>query len=234
MFDPDGSDIVFVAGAAGSKWSAIAHALMYAEGVNISDLDLGRSHEGEGRALHFGNYFGPGMEFGEGFVDLSAFSREELLREFAAPYREPGGIKLLKSHFFSRQLPYLAETFPKAQFALIHRPDAACLGWWQQAGGFSISFPDYSWYGNMDAMAAQIAIDNRGVAAFAAARGARLVRHRSMAPVLARLGWRYTAETTERVAQLAFERRFGFGAQPLGTIETTCHSMARLASIAIV
>ncbi len=234
MFDPDGSDIVFVAGAAGSKWSAIAHALMYAEGINVSDLDLDRSHEGEGRALHFGNYFGPGMEFGEGFVDLSTFSREDLLREFAAPYREPGGIKLLKSHFFSRQLPYLVQTFPKARFVLIHRPDAACLDWWQQAGGFSISFPDYSWYGTMDGMAAQIAIDNQGVAAFAAARNARLVRHRSLAPVLARLGLRYTPDTTRRVAELPFERRFGFGGQPIETIEATCHATARLASIAVV
>ena len=234
MFDPDGSDIVFIAGAAGSKWSAVAHALMYADGVNISDLELHRAHEAEGRALHFGNYFGPGMEFGQGFVDLSAFSREALLEEFAAPYREAGGIKLLKSHFFSRQLPYLAETFPKARFVLVHRADQACLDWWQQAGGFSISFPDYSWYGNMDGMAEQVAIDNRGIVAFAAAHDARLVRHRSLHPVLARLGLRYTAETIDRVAQLEFERRFGFGVQPGETIEASCHSMARLASIAVV
>ena len=138
------------------------------------------------------------------------------------------------SHFFSRQLPYLAETFPKARFVLVHRADQACLDWWQQAGGFSISFPDYSWYGNMDGMAEQVAIDNRGIVAFAAAHDARLVRHRSLHPVLARLGLRYTAETIDRVAQLEFERRFGFGVQPGETIEASCHSMARLASIAVV
>ena len=96
MFDNDGADIIFVTGAPGSKWSAIAHALMYADGINTSDLSLDRSHGGEGQAMHFGNYFGPGMEFGNKFLDLHSLSKEDLLTEFAAPYREHGGIKLLR------------------------------------------------------------------------------------------------------------------------------------------
>lgn len=232
MFERDGSDIIFIAGAPGSKWSAVAHALMYADDVNLSDISLDRSHK-ESRALHFGNYFGPGMEFGRGFVDLTSFSKDELLTEFAAPFREAGGVKLLKSHFFSRHLFFLAETFPKARFVLVHRPDSACLEWWKQAGGFSIQFPDYTWYGDLDRMSAQISLDNEGILDFAKSRSARIVRRRSIKPVVRDLGLSYSAANMGRVAALEFEQRYGFGTQDLEEIVRTIDAVARSTSTGV-
>jgi hypothetical protein len=234
MFDSDGANIIFVAGAPGSKWSAIAHAVMYADGINTSDLNIERSHQTKSSALHFGNYFGPGMEFGEGFADLTAYSKSELMAEFSAPFQELCGVMILKSHLFSRHLPYLAKTFPKARFLLVHRSDQECLKWWTEAGGFSISFPDYAWYGNTARMAQQIALDNAGILAFAETRGIKLTRHRSMKPCLDALGLTYSMTNIKRVSELDFERRFGFGKLPLYTIKDTCNSMALCASIGVV
>jgi hypothetical protein len=234
VFEEDGRDIVFVAGAPGSKWSAIAHALMYADGVNTSDLDLSRTYEGTSKALHFGNYFGPGMEFGDKFVDLTSYDRTRLLKEFALPYSAPGGIKLLKSHLFCRHLTFLAQTFPAASFLLVHRPDKDCLDWWTQAGGFSISFPDYSWYGNTDRMARQIALDNEGILSFAQQRGVALTRRRSLKPVLEALGLSYSVNRIRQVAASEFERRFGLGAMCPEEIESHCHATCALARVAVV
>jgi hypothetical protein len=234
MLQPDGSDIIFVTGAPGSKWSANAHALAYADTVNISDISADRSYEGEARAAHFGNYFGPGMEFGKRFDQLDALSKDDLLKEFAAPYQEPGGVVLLKSHLFSRHLEYLSRAFPQARFLLVYRPDHACLEWWRQAGGFSISYPDYTWYDNTGNMAEQIALDNTGITDFASEQGARLTRHRSMRPVLRALGLSYSPEHITEVAQTEFERRYGLGGRPADEVEADCHRIARLAQVAVV
>lgn len=232
--DSDGSEFIFLTGAPGSKWSAIGHALMYADGINTSDVTRERVHEGDQGPLHFGNYFGPGMEYGDGFDDLSSMSKEDLVEELKAPYENPRGTLLVKSHMFSRHLPYLAQTFPRARFVLVHKPDDECLTWWKRAGGFRISFPDYTWYEDSENMAEQIALDNAGIVEFVRQQGKRLIQHRSMRPVLAALGLNYS---TPRIAELAateFETRFGLGGQPAAAVEDACHTMARLANVAVV
>lgn len=234
MFDQDGADVVFIAGTPGSKWSAIAHAVMYADGVNTSDISFARSYDGNSKTLHFGNYFGPGMEFGRKFDRLEAMSKQELLKEFAAPYCETGGIKLLKSHLFSQHLPFLAGMFPQARFLLVHRPDEKCLKWWEQAGGFTISYPDYSWYGTSENVAKEIERDNAGILAFAAMRNAKLVRRRSMAPILDALGLRYSSTGIKALSETEFERKWGLGNQPVEAVEADCHAMARLASVCVI
>lgn len=234
MFNSDGADIIFVVGTPGSKWSAIAHALMYADGINRSDMSLERSYAGDSRTLHFGNYFGPGMEYGRQFDDIGSMGKPALLAEFAAPYRQSGGIKLLKSHVFSRHLPYLAELFPAARFLLVQRPDQDCLAWWEAAGGFSITYPDYSWYKSSSNMAAHIAADNACISAFVEQRRRRLVRRRSMAPILAELGLSYSMEGVKAVSELEFERRWGLGDQPPADVLNACHAMARSAAACVI
>ncbi|WP_152615373.1 hypothetical protein [Janthinobacterium lividum] len=234
MFKEDGADIVFVVGTPGSKWSAIAHALMYANGVNRSDMRLQRSHEGESRALHFGNYFGPGMEYGRQFDNLGSMSKTELLDEFAGPYLAAGGTKLLKSHLFARHLPWLKHTFPAARFLLVHRPDHACLAWWEAAGGFSISYPDYSWYKSSANMANQIAADNADIAAFATQHQRQLTRRRSMKPILNELGLHYSHSEVQSVSELEFERQWGLGNQPVADVLAACHAMAGLARTCVI
>lgn len=232
----DGSDLIFVTGAPGSKWSAIAHVLSYATGVNNSDIaEHRRQGSDDGSpAMHFGNYFGPGMEFGKDFDRLGDLSADRLAEEFARPYRQLGGIRLLKSHLFSRDLEHLRAAFPGARFLLVHRPDDACLTWWREAGGFRLSFPDYSWYEDTENMRAQIAEDNAGISAFAAANGRRLVRHRSIRPILSALGLSYDASGIAARAADPWEQQFGLG--DLGHDDFLAHAdaTARLAHVAVV
>jgi hypothetical protein len=145
-----GEDLIFLTGAPGSKWSTIAHAISFADQINNSDVRPDRSYSGNRAPLHFGNYFGPGMEYGNDFDRLDELPKADLLEQLRLPYSEPGGIRLLKSHLFSRHLPYLKAIFPRARFVLVYRTDDECLDWWLEAGGFSISFPDYSWYREID------------------------------------------------------------------------------------
>jgi hypothetical protein len=234
VIDADGRDLVFVTGAPGSKWSALAHALAYGDGVDNSDVAETRTYAG-GRTSHFGNYFGPGMEFGDNFDRLDQLTREELQHAFAQPYASAsaGGVKLLKSHMFAAHLPVLLEMFPAARAVVVHRSDRACLRWWLEAGGFGISFPDYAWYGDVDGMAAQIARDNAAIVEFVARAGLRLRRHRSMAPVLAQLGMRYSREGVMAYAGTAWERRYGLGdATTYEEIMAALHARARLAEVA--
>jgi len=234
MIDQDGADLVFVTGTPGSKWSAIAHALIYADGVNLSDISLERTHTTASRTYHFGNYFGPGMEYGRAFDRIDNLSKDAMLDELAAPFASPGGVKLIKSHMFARHLPRLAAMFPKARFLLVHRPDAACLAWWELAGGFSISFPDYRWYESSTNMQEQIRIDNAAIEGFVAARRGKLSRRRSMAPILAALGLSYSEERVREVADMEFERRFGFGGQPFEDVMRDCHAVARVAAVCVL
>jgi Sulfotransferase family len=225
-----GEDFVFVTGAPGSKWSAIAHAISYADGINNSDVTLSRKYAEVGAPMHFGNYFGPGMEFGNDFDRLEELSREEIERELRRPYSKPGGRLLLKSHLFSRHLGLLAEMFPGARFVLVHRDDDACLDWWLEAGGFDIVFPDYSWYRELDSMRAQIALDNEGIRRLAEERGVPLARRRSFKPLFEALGLSYSAERIAELASTEFERRYGL-AQEGAPTEAELHAYARLADL---
>ena len=116
----------------------------------------------------------------------------------------------------------------------MYRRNDACLKWWQQAGGFSISFPNYTWYRDEKQMACQIALDNMRILEFVSSRGINLVRHRNMARLLRLLHLQYSPGNIGRISQTEFERRFGFGDQTVSAIEAACNAAARLASIAVV
>ena len=232
MSERDGSDLIFITGVLGSKWSAIVYALIYAEGVNISDVTVERVQGGI--PLHFGSYFGFGMEYGDGFANLESLGRDALYDEFDKPFSEKGGVRLIKSHLFSRSLPYLRACFPKARFLLVYRTNRQCLDWWQKSGGFRIRFPDYTWYEDSGNMAEQIALDNNGITAFAKATGHDLVRHDSLQPVLDSLGLNYRKTHVNKVKKNEYERRYGYGARSADAIIEECLGVSRLARLSVV
>lgn len=191
----DGQDYIFITGAPGSKWSAIARAISEADEIDNSDTSSGRVYRDRARLGHFGNYFGPGMEFGTDFESLDKLSKEAIIRELEAPFASPHGRLLLKSHMFARHLPLLRDLFPRARFVLVYRSDAACLKWWVAAGGFSIAFPDYSWYGEIEALRQQIAVDNAAILAFCKSLGLRPSRYRKLDTLARGLGLTFSRDT---------------------------------------
>lgn len=232
LLEEDGADVIFVTGAPGSRWSAVAHAVSFADQINRSDSASGRVYARHGKALHFGNYFGPGMGYGDNFDHLDRLSRRELLHEFSRPYADPGGTKLLKSHMFARHLRFLGETFPRARFILAYRPDKACLDWWLEAGGFRISYPDYSWYREVDNMRRQIAVDNHSILEFARANGLRLVQRRTLKPLLSGLGLSFSRGRLGELAAMGADQSLGIASTDPEEIEQLLHARARLCRLA--
>jgi hypothetical protein len=233
---PDGANLVFVTGAPGSRWSAIAHALTYADPVNISDTDASRVYASDSGATHFGSYFGPGMGHGEKFDRLSELSKEHVSAELAAAYHSPGGTLLLKSHLFARHLDVLREMFPRSRVLLVYRNDDGCLKWWVEAGGFSISFPDYSWYGELENMREQIKVDNTAIIRFAERHSLTLRRYDDLDQVAAGLNLAFSEERARWMSRLPVEREHGFGQRDPAAAEVLrlVHQQAALADLAWV
>ena len=95
--------------------------------------------------MHIASYFDPGMEFGDGFDQLSCYSKEECEVKFDAPFSGEG-VRIIKSHVFCHHLDFIAETWPACPIILVDRPDDACLGWWVRCGHFNITYPKYDQY----------------------------------------------------------------------------------------
>lgn len=230
--DTDGRDLLFITGAPGSRWSGVAHALSYADQINNSDVTPDRVYVSDNGVLHFGNYLGPGMEFGENLDRLPELSKAELLNQLRLPYREPGGVRLLKGHLFSRHLDRLLELFPRAGVVLVYRNDADCLDWWLKTGGFSITFPDYTWYRDMQTMQAEIAADNRAIRRFAETRGLQLRRHRGFATIFKHFRLSYSEAGIRKRAASDVPRPFGLETSDVRAWLTWLHAQARVAKLA--
>jgi hypothetical protein len=155
---------IFVAGAPGSKWSSVVKNIYTSLDIDSSDTNEQRSyaHAGayNGRPMHIGSYFDPGMEFGNWFNQLDQYTKEQCEAEFDKPF-SGNGIRIIKSHMFMHHIGFLKKYWPDCPIVLVHRSDDACLGWWVRCGGFNISYPDYNpYYKNLDTIAQEITKQN--------------------------------------------------------------------------
>lgn len=161
----DESKLIFWTGAPGSRWSGIAKELCTCSEVDNSDWAAHRTYNDD---THFGNYFGPGMEYGDSFDDMGSMPKQWILTELGKPYSEDqnGRVRILKSHMFSRNLGWIKQNFPTSTIATIWRDNDQCLEWWLEAGGFDITYPDYKYYKNEAVMRDQIIIENLAIVGF--------------------------------------------------------------------
>lgn len=142
---------ILFTGAPGSRWSGVANMIYQSLDFDISDQTEERSYHHNHSQLHCGAYFDPGMEY-----DFKP-------SEWDKPFSEKGeGIRLIKSHTLSRQI----DNFKKYPIIMVYRNDYECIEWWKEAGGFSIDYPDYWWYQNMDRMFDHIQKQNSGIMRF--------------------------------------------------------------------
>jgi hypothetical protein len=155
---------IFVAGAPGSKWSSVARSIWYSPDVDRTD---NKNEYNEGNVRHQGAYWGPGMEYGDKFSAMYLQSKEELEAEFDRPFSGTG-IRIIKCHNFSVQLNFIRENWPECPIIMCYRSDDACLGWWVKAGGFDITYPNYSHYKSFKLMGVNIANQNSGILSFTA------------------------------------------------------------------
>lgn len=159
---------IFVAGAPGSRWSAIVKSIYYSADVDSTDYSKARtySHEcdvaGSMELLHIGAYWGPSMEFGDHFEHLDQYTREQNEAEFDAPFSGTG-VRIIKSHMFGYHIDFIKRTWPDCPIVLVDRTDDACLAWWVKCGEFKITYPSYrNYYRDLSQIAECIRKQNEG------------------------------------------------------------------------
>lgn len=184
----DGKDIIFFTGAPGSKWSRITTVLSLWPELNNTDQNKFPTYrknafpEYSNRAdipvgNHSGVYFGPDHGYGENFHDLSKLTKEEFLNEIERAYDDfDTGIKIVKSHWFchNNNLNWLKENFPESKIVLVYNGNGEAFKWWHFIGGWNITFPYYTWYGNDEGMWTWINKENKNLIEFCRQNGLSL------------------------------------------------------------
>lgn len=144
--------IVWFTGAPGSKWSVSSTILQSINFLNFntSDRSIDRQfvHFPEKNSkfsvVHTGSYFGPGQGIGEDFFNLSKDNPVSIENEIMSQWKHPDSGKLLvKSHFFTHNLDFIADTWKESPIVMIIRPSSSCLRGWYKAGGWGITYPNY-------------------------------------------------------------------------------------------
>lgn len=154
---------IFLSGAPGSRWSGISQILENLNGFNISDRAPEREYNHNQYSGHVGAYFGPGMEF-EPRLDANYID---------GAWANPGGCRVVKSHEWSEMLTDVHSVFPNDWIMLVHRQHKPSLEWWLEAGGYNITYPNYTAYEDMDAT---IKRQNQGIMKWVFERSCKLER----------------------------------------------------------
>lgn len=134
-------DRIFFTGVPGSRWSGIAQIIEKLDGFNTSDRAPEREYKHKEYSGHVGAYFGPGMEF-EPKLDAEYIDQA---------WAHLTGCRVVKSHEWSEMLHDVHAVFPQDWIMLVHRQYKPSLEWWLEAGGYSITYPNYTAYQDMTA-----------------------------------------------------------------------------------
>ena len=141
--------IVFT-GAPGSKWSGVIANIYQSADIDNSDSHADRQYE-SGIVKHLGSYFDPGMEF------------ENDINNWDKPFNGTGR-RIIRSHTFAYQLNRFKDWHP---IVMVHRNDVECYDWWCNAGGFSITYPNYApYYKDLNNMWIEIQKQNSAIMRF--------------------------------------------------------------------
>ena len=146
---------IFFTGVPGSKWSGIAQILESDSAFNTSDRMPEREYAHNTYSGHKGAYFGQGMEF---YPDPTKVDQA---------WHGGDGIKIVKSHDWAYMLDVIKPGFIDDWAMLVYRPNEVSNAWWHQAGGFEISYPNYSHYKNSENMFDAIKEQNNNILRFA-------------------------------------------------------------------
>ena len=146
---------ILFTGAPGSKWSSVVKNIYWSDDIDHSDYSEDRLHHhdadtpGQKQLMHIGAYWDPGMEF-ETF-------------EWDKPF-SGSGKRIIKSHTFAHQLDTLHnEGHP---IVLVYRNDVECYNWWKMCGEFSITYPSYRYYQDLEHMWLHIQHQNANIMQF--------------------------------------------------------------------
>ena len=146
---------ILFTGAPGSKWSSVVKNIYWSSDLDHSDYKEQRTYwhdadtPGYKQLMHIGAYWDPGMEFENTNWD--------------GPFSGTGK-RIIKSHTFAHELNELK--LSGHPIVLVHRNDFECLEWWKKCGEFQITYPDYSYFENLDVMWQHIQDENKDIMQF--------------------------------------------------------------------
>ena len=141
---------ILFTGAPGSRWSSVAEGIYRSPDIDQTD-GKGRNTYRKGVVKHEGAYFDPGMEF------------ENSITNWDKPFSGIGK-RIIKSHTVAHRLNDLKKLgYP---IVMVYRNDIECLKWWNDAGGFDITYPNYSYFKDQDTMWDHIQSENRDIMQF--------------------------------------------------------------------
>ena len=161
---------IFFTGVPGSRWSGIAREIKSEGHYNCTDRAPHRAYKHHNKVGHTEAYYGTGMEF-----DVS-LDRANLDAPYSS-WDNSFGCKLHMSHewvYCFREIQYV---YPLAWIQLVYRPDWESFVWWKEAGGFSITYPNYGWYSTEDEMLKSIKEQNQLILDFAQKYRVQWVQH---------------------------------------------------------
>jgi hypothetical protein len=149
--------LIFITGPPGSKWSRFSQEMRKSDTIDNSDCNEARSYKHNQYSGHVGVYFGPEMEYGDWLRD--GFYPDRLGKEIESIWSGDGQ-KILMSHNWCYYFNDIIYSYPTATIITVQRKNDKCFEWWQQAGGWNITYPSYTWYKNDNRMKEEISKQN--------------------------------------------------------------------------
>jgi hypothetical protein len=137
---------IFVTGAPGSMWSGVSQKIREEHNADMTDCTPDRTYTHHKYAGHKGNYYGPKMQYGN-WLGSTFGTRQMWIDEIDKSFNGPKDqTKVILSHNFAYYLNDIVELFPKSKIIAVVRDNDECFRWWQEAGGWNITYPNYEWY----------------------------------------------------------------------------------------
>jgi len=137
---------IFVTGAPGSMWSNEAQKIREEHNADMTDYTPDKIYKHHKYAGHKGNYYGPKMQYGN-WLGSTFGTRQMWIDEIDKSFDGPKDqTKVILSHNFAYYLNDIVELFPESKIVAVVRDNDECFNWWQEAGGWNITYPNYEWY----------------------------------------------------------------------------------------
>ena len=196
---------VFITGAPGSRWGRIEFFLaQHSKLVDNSAWLPYLVDKPSNLTTHQHKFFGPYNEHGERFDVLHLLGRDGIFQELDRAFdpTHTGSVRFVRCHHFAYQLDWIAENLPEVDIIMMLRESNLCYKWWHEAGGWDISYPNYTWYAHSEKMRRQIIIENNCMLKFM--RDKRLEMDYSSRDIDKWLAKHWDAETFDKELTDAF------------------------------
>ena len=147
----DHSDLIFLCGVPGSKWSGVDTNLRKKFNADRTDETPERifyhseAEPGNPNNGHRGAYWGPGQGCGEDWDVLEHLGYINVLHDIYDIFSGEGP-KVIKSHMFARHdnLSWIYKNFTGARIFLVYREPELCYNWWYHTMKLEDGYyPDY-------------------------------------------------------------------------------------------